>query len=170
MHNDAKNFVRGLKKRFPEYFTCKKVVEVGSLDINGSCRDLFENCRYTGWDMHPGKGVDVVGRFTSRLLDTWADVVFSTEALEHDDEWAITLDDMCYRAQEFVFFTCATTGRKEHGTHNNAPESSPATNHHYLNITQDMVEEAIDLGMYFSEWGFETNEQSHDLYFWGCKK
>ena len=64
----------------------KRVLEVGSLDINGSVRPLFENCNYTGIDLGEGRGVDVVAHVTDyhRLDDNEFDVVISTETLEHD--------------------------------------------------------------------------------------
>jgi SAM-dependent methyltransferase len=60
------------------------VVEVGSYDVNGTIRDLFAG-PYTGVDMRPGPGVDVVGR-SDRLPFPAAmfDVAVSTEMLEHD--------------------------------------------------------------------------------------
>ena len=44
-----------VKNMFPSYFKNIDVLDVGSLDLNGSNRYLFENCRYTGIDIGPGK-------------------------------------------------------------------------------------------------------------------
>lgn len=40
-HQSQIDFVAGVKNRFPDYFTDKKVLEIGSLDINGSIRTFL---------------------------------------------------------------------------------------------------------------------------------
>jgi hypothetical protein len=47
-HSWQLDFVGAIKKSYPEFFTNAKVLEVGSLDINGSIRPFFENCDYLG--------------------------------------------------------------------------------------------------------------------------
>jgi hypothetical protein len=43
-HESQQNFVSRVKSRFPDSFSGKRVLEVGSLDINGSVRSLFVGC------------------------------------------------------------------------------------------------------------------------------
>lgn len=75
------------------------VLEVGSLDVNGSVRDLFEasaaNGGYTGLDMRPGPGVDLVASAHSIPFgeDSFA-VVVCTEVLEHDPAFWRTLTEI----------------------------------------------------------------------------
>jgi hypothetical protein len=45
---------------FLQYFIDKCVLDVGSLDINGNNRYLFDNCEYTGLDIGEGPNVDIV--------------------------------------------------------------------------------------------------------------
>jgi len=64
-----------------------EVLEVGSLDVNGSPRALFPAAsRYIGLDMRPGPGVDVVGMASE--LANWTpaqfDVALYCETIEHD--------------------------------------------------------------------------------------
>ena len=64
------------------------VLDVGSLDVNGSYRSLFDDdCwQYTGVDMSPGAGVDVVlpGPYDwSPIRSDAYDVVISGQAFEH---------------------------------------------------------------------------------------
>jgi len=46
-------FVARLKERFPASFKNQKVLEVGSLNLNGSIRQFFEQCSYLGVDVGP---------------------------------------------------------------------------------------------------------------------
>ena len=168
MHRQARQFVESVKSKLPQYFKDSRVLEVGSLNINGSCRDMFTDCEYVGVDITEGEGVDIVGRFEAQMVDPYFDVVYSTEALEHDQYWLVTFYDMWWRCNGLIFFTCATTGRREHGTHDHSPDSSPGTNDYYMNLTeQDFRDSWLTLDEMFSEFEFSTNEQSHDLYFWG---
>ena len=59
-HVQQIEYVTSIKSNYLDYFKNKKVLEIGSLDINGSVRTFFENCDYTGLDVGEGKGVDIV--------------------------------------------------------------------------------------------------------------
>ena len=59
-HYTQRQFVEWVKAAFPDSFKGKRVLEVGSLDINGSVRGYFQDCEYIGLDVGPGPGVDVV--------------------------------------------------------------------------------------------------------------
>lgn len=71
----------------------KRVLEIGSLDVNGSVRpfvELLKPAEYVGVDIVSGPGVDIVcdvkdiaGRFGQNGFD----VVLSTEMLEHIRDW-----------------------------------------------------------------------------------
>lgn len=69
-------------------------LEVGSLDVNGSVRDLFDG-PYVGVDARPGPGVDAVmdGHGLSFTAESF-DVVVSTEMLEHDQAFWLSLAEM----------------------------------------------------------------------------
>lgn len=76
-----------------------KILEVGSYNVNGSVRELFDQTNYTGIDIVPGPGVDLVVAhwrhdFWSGTVDTF-DLVVSTEMLEHDRRPWRTLISMC---------------------------------------------------------------------------
>jgi glycosyltransferase involved in cell wall biosynthesis len=71
----------------------KDVLEVGSLDVNGSVRPFVEArqpARYVGVDLEDGPGVDQVCDAVA-LVDRFGlntfDVVISTEMLEHAEDW-----------------------------------------------------------------------------------
>jgi SAM-dependent methyltransferase len=71
----------------------KRVLEVGSLDVNGSVRgDIMAlgPAEYVGVDIRPGPGVDMVcdaGDLVARFGENAFDVVVSTELLEHARDW-----------------------------------------------------------------------------------
>jgi Na+-transporting NADH:ubiquinone oxidoreductase subunit NqrD len=78
------------------------------------------------------------------------------------------------KTEGLVIFSCATTGRKEHGTTKSEPQSSPLTVNlgwdYYRNLTETDFREIFDFGNLFSEHTFIENAESHDLYFYGLKK
>ena len=173
-HPEQFEFVRSVKDLYPYYFSDKCVVEIGSLNINGSVRRFFDNCIYIGVDVAPGHGVDVVSLgHEYNMPDGSFDVVISCECLEHDQHWSKTFSkmiDLC-KSGSLVIMSCATTGRKEHGTGANEPQSSPLTVglgwDYYRNLTEQDFSTEIDR---FSEHTFKTNDTSHDLYFYGFKR
>ena len=59
-HKEQTDFVAAVKDKHPEFFQNKKVLEVGSLNINGTVRDFFTDCEYVGCDLGEGPGVDIV--------------------------------------------------------------------------------------------------------------
>jgi SAM-dependent methyltransferase len=173
-HLEQKEFVVNVKKQFPEYFTNKKVLEVGSLDINGNTRSKFKNCEYTGIDVAAGPNVDVVCQGQDfDAADNTYDVVISCEVMEHNPHWLATMQNMTRVCKDngLIIMSCATVGRKEHGTARTDPESSPLTVelgwNYYLNLTeQDFIKENATQGMQAVFW---TYWKSFDLYMVGFK-
>jgi SAM-dependent methyltransferase len=78
----------------------KRVIEVGSYDVNGSVRAAVEAHRpstYVGVDISSGPSVDVV-LDASKLLERFEpgsfDIVLSTEMIEHVRDWRTVIDNM----------------------------------------------------------------------------
>ncbi len=71
----------------------RRVLEVGSRDINGSVRshiEAWQPAAYVGLDLYPGSGVDVVcdaADIDRRFGEYTFDIVVSTELLEHVRDW-----------------------------------------------------------------------------------
>lgn len=165
-HMAQQIFCKYVKSIFPDSFKNKTVLDVGSLDINGSNRNLFENCDYTGIDICDGKNVDVNSHLCDWQTDKTFDVVISTEALEHDSRYMQTLAKISKLTKKggLIIITCATGNRRPHGTASSKPEDSPKTNDWYKNLT---TEELLS-GLSFSgEYQIKTTDT--DLYFWGVK-
>ena len=168
-HQAQLDFVAALKQQFPDYFIRKEVLEIGSLNINGSIRQFFEQCTYVGVDLGAGRDVDVVARGEDLAYpDNSFDVVASCECFEHNPEWVATLNNMIRMCSGLVFFSCATTGRPEHGTPRTSPHDAPFCGEYYRNLTEEDVKQAVDLSV-FEDYQFISNDTAHDLYFWGIK-
>jgi SAM-dependent methyltransferase len=127
-HANQFDFVELVKKHFPEAFTGGRVLEIGSLDINGSVRSFFTGGSYIGVDVAAGPGVDEVcqGQLVGHPTGTF-DVVISCECMEHNPFWVETVSNMFRMAKPggLVIVSCATTGRAEHGTTRTSGTDSP---------------------------------------------
>jgi SAM-dependent methyltransferase len=176
-HESQRYFVRLISENMSEFFNDCKVLEVGSLDINGSVRDCFTNCEYIGLDVAEGKHVDVVCQGQDYSApDNYFDQVISCEAMEHNPYWVETFENMIRmcRPGGLVVMTCASTGRAEHGTSRTRPRDSPLSINvgwdYYLNLTEKHFIKRIRLQDEFVYFKFWTNWNSYDLFFCGIKK
>lgn len=171
MHTEPYNFLGEVKKRFPVYFDSKKVLEVGSLNINGSVREFFVNCDYTGIDLGPGVGVDKIVPIHELNEPETYDVVVTTEMLEHDKWWNVSLYQMLKNLKKkgILILTCAGPDRQEHGTTRTTPGDAPFTNDYYSNISIEMFYTALPIDLFInSEISYERGKA--DLLFWGIKR
>lgn len=94
-------------------------LEVGSLDVNGSVRDLFVGT-YVGVDFREGPGVDLVvdaHDLKRRFGEAAFDVVVSTEMLEHDSAFWTSLVQMgeVLISGGHLLLTTRGNGFKPHG-------------------------------------------------------
>jgi len=176
-HKEQQDFIASVRDRFPEKFKGVRVLDIGSLDINGNNRFAFEDYEYIGLDIGEGNNVDIVCRGHEFKDDKEFDVVISTECFEHDEFWNLTIQNATKltKPNGVFLFSCATTGRPEHGTKRTSPQDSPFTsqieNDYYMNLTEADVRTAIDVDKYFSEYHFFARDvHPNDLYFWGIKK
>src|SRR6478736_5285158 len=139
MHPEVQRFVHKVKEEYPRYFLGdQRVLEVGSYNINGTIRDLFaEVIDYTGLDLGPGPGVDIVSDINDYDDPDGYNVVISMEMLEHCKEWEKALLKMYKLTKSGGLFvlTCAGPARHEHGTHRTTPQDSQFTLDHYRNIS-----------------------------------
>lgn len=140
MHREAMDFVRGSSRP-------NRVCELGSFDVNGSCRELYQGWEYLGVDIRKGKGVDVIADISQPDLRTkyllgFFDVVLCTEVLEHCKGWQqviVNAADLLRPGGKFLI-TAAAPGRTPHncdGGHE-IPEGE-----HYENIAQNVLEEVL---------------------------
>ena len=177
-HKEQQDFVKILKSRNPEWFKEVRVLDIGSLDVNGNNRVYFQDSEYIGLDIGKGANVDVVSIAHEYKPEEPFDVVISTEALEHDFFFEKTLK----AAVEFLkpggvlILTAATTGREEHGTKEKHSFTSPLTvknkkfKNHYKNVTIQMIEDAIEVEKTFENYEYQINNNCYDIYFYGVKR
>ena len=177
-HFQQQLFIQETKQLFPRYFNNVKVLECGSMNINGSVRSFFSNCSYLGIDNHPGPDVDLViplhdiNNCDSKELMYNFDTVISCEMLEHDFYWDLSFKKMysILKPNGLLIITCGGYNRKIHGVGDYG--SDPLKNH-YKNITASDLTKTFDLEFLFQDFRIHYNgggDLKGDLYFWGIKR
>lgn len=176
-HPQQRTYLRNLRMKFPNAFNTNSVLEVGSLNINGTVRDFFVAQSYVGIDVGPGKDVDIVCEGQNyKAPEASYDTIISCECFEHNPYWVETFQNMHFlcKSNGFIIMTCATEGRKEHGTTRSHPGDSPLTISngwdYYRNLTEKDFRSKFDIESMFSEHQFLVEHSNHDLYFWGIKR
>jgi SAM-dependent methyltransferase len=172
-HPQQQNFIALIKSAFPGFFAGGRVLEIGSLDINGSVRSHFAAQEYIGLDVGPGPGVDVVCQGQNYdAQDGTFDVVVSCETMEHNPYWRETLANMLRlcRPGGLVLITCATTGRPEHGTRRTTPKDAPLIEwDYYGNRTAADFRRVLDLTAPVTAAVFCIDMSFCDLFFAGFR-
>jgi len=182
-HKEQRDFCFRVKEKFPEYFKNKKVLDIGSLDINGSNKDLFEDCNYLGIDVGEGKNVDLIS--VGHLFDgpdNSFDTIISTEVFEHDMYYEQTIKNILRMLKPggLFLFTCAAPGRPEHGTRRQGEWCAPLLLQiseewadYYKNLDEFDVRKIGGFDETFPDSHFELNniylDIPADLYFYGIK-
>lgn len=178
-HYNQQVFCEKIKERFPKHFINKNVLDVGSLDINGSNKGLFENCDYLGIDVGEGKNVDFVcigHEFDAP--DEYYDTIITTEMLEHDMFYEKSIKNIMRMLKPGGLFvmTCATTGRAEHGTRRTSPVDAPLLggvseewSDYYKNLVKEDFLIIENFKTTFPDGMFENGNENFDLYFSGIK-
>jgi hypothetical protein len=140
MHQQCHDFVRHAL----EGLTPKRVVEIGSRDVNGGVRDLLpEGCDYTGLDISDGPGVDVVADAATWKPARKPDLVLCLEVLEHTPEWqAIVTNAASWLSKRGrLVITAACDPRAPHSAVDGGPIRG---GEHYGNIDADELRDALD--------------------------
>ncbi len=119
MHNSVMLWGQDLLTE--ELIKGKDILEVGSLDVNGSWRPLAEKHgpkSYLGVDYRMGPRVDrvVEAEMLPQKLNQWFDVVLSTEMLEHALDWQGAMRGMwgVTRPGGVLMVTCRGPGFPKH--------------------------------------------------------
>lgn len=187
-HKEQWIFCNKVKNKFPDSFFNKKVLDIGSFDVNGNEEFLFEKCDFYGLDLCPGEGVDIVCPAQEYdAPDEFYDTIISCECWEHNPFYKESIQNAVrlLKSGGLFLFTCATTGRPVHGVksqeneckiNNSNWKTMPNVmredwdNEYYKNLTENDFRQFLDFGNVFSEYQFEVNLDHCDLYFFGIKK
>jgi SAM-dependent methyltransferase len=180
MHKEAREFTLFVRRILSEFFIGKVVLDVGSGDINGNNKFLFENCEYNGNDVIQAPNVTIVSNTKDLpFKDNTFDTIVSTECFEHDPEYKESIIKIynMLKPNGLFCFSCASTGRPEHGTRRSNPNDSYGTignledmSDYYKNLTEIDLNNVLLLNTMFSVWDTYYNDDSKDLYFVGIKK
>jgi len=179
MHIEAKNFTTFVKKVVPNFFINKKVLDVGGGDINGNNKFLFENCIYDSNDVIDAPNVTIVSKTKDLNFDNETfDTIISTECFEHDPEYTQSFSKIykLLKSNGLFLFTCASTGRPEHGTRRTSKNDSYGTignledmQDYYKNLTLEDINNIENIDLVFKYWKSYYNSNTKDLYFFGIK-
>ncbi len=121
MHHEAHEYV---KRVVSSIRPRRRVVEIGSRNVNGSVRDLFLHVdRYIGIDRMPGPGVDMVADGSLWQPDLPVDCVVTTEALEHCEmaEAIVVNAWSMLEPRGVLIVTAATDPRPPHSAYDGGP-------------------------------------------------
>lgn len=94
----------------------RAVLELGSRDVNGSCRQLFAGARYLGVDVAEGTGVDLVADAATVEPPFTPDTVVCCEVLEHTPDAVLIIHNAArvLAPGGLLLLTCAGEGRAPH--------------------------------------------------------
>jgi SAM-dependent methyltransferase len=166
MHDEVLAFARAVIQKFPAYET-GSVLEIGSLIINGSVREVFPNASvYFGVDAHAGDGVDAV--CLGHELDLPKkdfDVLVCAEVLEHDPYWWATLLNgyRHLRSGGLLIVTCAGPNRAPHNE-----EDSPVPGY-YANVSAAQITAWARVAAGILHFDVREVRGNMDTHFWAVK-
>jgi SAM-dependent methyltransferase len=184
-HKQHIEFFDTIKNKFPKYFRNTRVLDIGSLDINGCNRFFFVDCNYIGLDLGPGKNVDIISVAHEYMdPDESFDVVISSNCFEHDMYHDKTIRNAIrlLKSGGLLMFVCKTIlpgGHEkfgEHGTVESDTFSSPFTSNivgwssYYKNLSYTNLYNILKPDEVFSRYEFSFNVTANDICFWGIKK
>lgn len=137
MSESIREWTKRMRQMFP--FEAGKVLDVGSLNVNGTVKDLFPDAEnYVGIDFREGKDVDLV--LDGHDIDQFQydfDTIVCMNMLEHDDAFWITLEKMNQKLKTggYLFIAVPTFTFPQH--------DYP---HDYWRIGKDAMEKIIFKG------------------------
>lgn len=158
MHQEAKKFLSFVKTILPTYFINKKVLDVGSDNIDNN-NYLFEDCDYYGNYMEKTKDLPYENIF---------DTIISSNYFEHDPDYHETLKKIykMLKPNGLFCFTCASNGRLDYLE----KKDNNLIKYYYKNLTELDLKKALKVKELFSSYDSYYNSSSKDLYFWGIKR
>ncbi len=167
-HKAQKQFFESVKTAYPNMFENVRVCDCGSLDVNGSLKEMFTGCDYTGVDIVAGRNVDVVSKVHKLDIGEFETVV-SGEMLEHSQYYKEDLTKMTeiLKSKGLLAISAAGKDRPEHGTTKTGGVIWGTRDDYYRNIEVMDFNHILE---YFETYEINYNPVAKDIYFWGIKK
>ena len=150
MHPEVFDYVA---KAVAEHGPFARMVEFGSLDINGTVRSLFTGeylgmprsswpGEYLGIDLQPGSCVDLVADAIEWTPSEPFDCVVCCEVFEHLAAWPALVDSAAraLRPGGILIVTCAGPGR---GPHSAVDGNALRPDEHYANLEPAELEACL---------------------------
>jgi SAM-dependent methyltransferase len=88
VHEGARAFI---ERKVTELGPFKRVLEIGSRNVNGSVREYFGDADYLGIDRRQGAGVDLVLDAVNWQTDLRFDAIVCCEVFEHEPRWPLLM-------------------------------------------------------------------------------
>jgi SAM-dependent methyltransferase len=114
MHPSAyKNAKKFYHNYCEENIENKKILDIGSYDVNGTVKPIFEKGNYIGIDMEEGPNVDIVSdAHNIPFEDNYFDIILSTSCFEHDDMFWVTFLEICRITKPggFIYINAPSAG------------------------------------------------------------
>ena len=157
MHLTCMKWLEYVRDRYPEHFNSCRVLEMGSLNINGSVRPYFKNCEYTGVDWRPGPNVDLVSLAHKVRLRKKFRTIISCSMLEHDPHWEMSLTKIIDLLGDdgALFLVWGGIGNAPH-----CWETAPDGEFHPLKASL-VFDYLTNKGLYVHEFGGEDSFMRH---------
>lgn len=144
------------------------VLEIGSLDINGSIKSLFSELTsnggsFLGIDVQEGPGVDVVADASVYKSDTQFDIVVCAEVFEHTAVWPEIIKNAYSLLVDGGMFIATMAGEGRH-PHSAIDENPIRSWEYYKNVTSHDLKEKLAI---FSDC--EVDVKDTDTRCWAIK-
>lgn len=102
MSESTRQWIKKIREQYK--FNAGNVLDIGSLNVNGSVREFFSDAYgYLGIDFRDGKDVDMVMN-AHEMIDVFDqgqfDTVICLDMLEHDDKFWLTLEGINHVLKE----------------------------------------------------------------------
>ena len=161
MHPFNRHFWKYASERYSRWFNHpSRVLECGSLNINGSIREHFHVKEYVGLDWRPGPDVDCVSLVHNAPFGTATfDTIASASMLEHDPHWRMSVTKMAelMKLDGIMILTWAAALANPHEL-----QSAPDGAYHGLKA-EELFRHVGAIGLYIHQFQYERtvyNQQS----------
>jgi hypothetical protein len=117
MHLGNRQWLDHLQQTHGTEIQDARMLELGSLNINGSAREHLRVETWVGIDMVPGREVDIVCLASHTIFEPDSfDVMLSMSMLEHDPNWRMSLSHNIawLRDRALIFLSWGAEGNARH--------------------------------------------------------